>query len=536
MSEDQSTVIAFLSAAESYGETAAVSRIDTHAAIVFLVGARAFKMKKAVKFPFLDFSTLALREAAVKREIAINRRYAPEIYLGALAVTRRADGVLALGGGLGFAGDGPPVEWLTVMNRFDEAATLDHLCSEGPLRPGVVADLAGAIARMQARAEWREFEPWIADLADYIEQNHTAFLADPALFPLEAAHRLRQVAQASHARIRDLLVERGRLGCIRLLHGDLHAGNVATIDGRPVPFDAIEFDDAIATGDLLYDSGFLIMDLVGRGQTAAANVLLWRLIIETARAAAFAAPEIDRASLLETVLKREAEGLAALPLFLMMRAAIRAKVTAAKLPYIEPHAARQGRAEARHYFQMAVRELEPLTPRLIAIGGLSGAGKSTLAANLAPLVGRAPGALHLRTDVLRKLLFGVGEFDRLGPEAYEPEVSPKIYRLMRETTRAALAAGWPVIVDAVASKPQERTAFADLAKADEIPFTGLWLEAASDTLEARVSSRERDASDADARVIAVQAGYDTGPMDWSVIDAGGAPEVTLAQARAVIGV
>ncbi|MDR3372704.1 MAG: AAA family ATPase, partial [Ancalomicrobiaceae bacterium] len=300
-------------------------------------------------------------------------------------------------------------------------------------------------------------------------------------------------------------------------------------------FDAIEFDDRIATGDILYDSGFLIMDLIGRGQGRAANVLLWRLIVETARTAATAVPGNDRFGLIEAVLTREAAGLACLPFFLMMRAAIRAKVTAAKLPYLDARAARQARAEARHYFELAISDLEPSTPRLIAIGGLSGSGKSTLAASLAPTVGRSPGALHLRTDVIRKLLFGAGEYDRLGPEAYQPVVSPKVYRLIRETARAALAAGWPVIVDGVSSRTDERAALADLAAAEEVPFTGLWLEADTDTLKLRVSGRERDASDADAAVVDMQAGYDTGPIDWTAVDAGGMPEATLAAARTLLG-
>ena len=508
---------------------APVRRVDTHAAVVFLAGDRALKLKKPVVFPFLDFSTLDLRRQAIEREFRINRPQAPGIYRGVIALTREPDGSLALDGA------GPPVEWLLDMTRFDESATLDHLCAAAPLPAPLVDALASAVAASQAAAVWREVAPWTADLAAYVEQNDQAFRAAPAVFPFEAAHRVTTAARRWLQRIDDLLIERGRLGLVRLTHGDLHAGNIALIDNRPVLFDAIEFDDAIATGDILYDVAFLIMDLDGRGQTAAANRLLGRWLVETTRTATAGASAETRADHVRSELVRQATGLAALPFFLMMRAAIRAKVTAARLANVPAGASAATVAEARCYFHLADHDLDPAEPRLLAVGGLSGTGKSTLAAALAPLIGRQPGALHLRSDVIRKLIFGVADAARLPADAYRPEVSTAVYGCLLETARAALAAGWSVVIDSVAARAHERQAFATLARALEVDFTGLWLEADPELLVSRVSARRDDASDADAAVVSTQSGYDTGEIDWIRLSASGTPEATLTLARAALG-
>jgi hypothetical protein len=512
-SASQEPVFALLTDPATHGG-AEVKRIDTHAASVFLAGARALKVKRAVRFPFLDYSTLAARKRACEAELEVNHTFAPEIYRRVVPITRAADGRLALDG------EGTPVEWAVEMRRFDESATLDCLADAGKIDTELSDALGRAVAAAHAVAPVVEGEPryelWIEALAAYIEQNDAAFREMPELFPPDEAQALTQASRAAYARIRPLLRARGGRGLIRRGHGDLHLANIVLVEERPVLFDALEFDPVVASGDVLYDLAFLLMDLAERGLAEAANIVFNRYLAQTKRA-------------------EDLDALASLPLFLSMRAAIRAKVTAArrehatvgKIPAIE--------RSARKYFDFACRFIAPAPPVLLAVGGLSGTGKSALARALAPAIAPSPGAVVLRTDVERKTLLGKDEHDRLPAEGYSPEVTARVYAAVADKARRALAAGHSAIVDAVFAKPRERAAVAEIAEALGVPFHGLFLAADLATRLARVGGRGRDASDADADVARAQQSYDLGALDWTRIDASGTPEHTLARARAAIG-
>ena len=509
MGQSQQAVLDFLSQPRWPGEPAP-RRIDTHAASVFLFPDRALKVKRAVRFPFLDYSTLALRKAACEAEIAVNRRYAPQIYRRVIPVTREADGSYAIGGA------GTPVEWAVEMARFDESRTLDHLADRGDIDAALADALGRAVAAAHAQAPAAEAKPWIAAIGSYIDEHDATFRETPALFPTEETDHLSQAMHAAFAGIRPLLMARGERGLIRRCHGDLHLGNIVMIDGAPVLFDAIEFSDLIATGDVLYDLAFLLMDLCARGLMDAANIVFNRYLIETHRDA-------------------DLDGLAALPFFLATRAAIRAKVTAARLNQDAKDPDKIATA-ARHYFGLARQLIAPPAARLIAVGGLSGTGKSLLARGLAPRIPPVPGAVLLRSDVERKRLFGVGENERLPPDAYTPEVSAKIYAALGNKARAATAAGHSAIVDAVFAAPQERQALTELAQRAGVPFEGLFLTADLAVRAQRVGGRTGDASDADAKVVAQQEDYDLGTLDWTAVDANGTPDETLRRAVAALDI
>src|SRR5258708_33241897 len=264
-SDCQEAVFALLADTATHG-VAAVTRIDTHAASVFLAGDRAFKVKRAVRFPFLDYSTRPKRKSAWEAELRMNRPFAPEIYRRVVGITREADGALKLDG------TGAAVEWAVEMHRFDENATLDRLAAAGKIDAALSDALGRAGAALHARASAVEAEPWVAALADHIEQNDAALRAGPHLFPPGEVELLTTKSRAAHARIRPLIVERGDRGLVRRLHGDLHLGNIVLLGGRPVAFDAIEFSALIASGDVLYDLAFLLMDLVERGLEPSATV------------------------------------------------------------------------------------------------------------------------------------------------------------------------------------------------------------------------------------------------------------------------
>lgn len=514
-------VAAFLADPATHGRDEPVVRIDTHAAVVFLAGPLAYKIKRPARFPFLDFSTLALRQRACRREIDVDRPIAPTIYRRVVPITREADGSLAIGGA------GLAVEWAVEMNRFDETATLDRVVGREPLSRAFVEALAAEIAEAQARATLRDAEDWLADVRDYLAQNRVAFADRPDLFPPAAAERLARLSEERLADIADLVIERGRLGRVRIGHGDLHCANIAVIDGRAQLFDAIEFDDAIATGDMLYDVAFLIMDLEVRGDRPAARRLLDRWLVEVVRHESMRPRFAD----LEEIFLPEVRALAALPSWLSMRAALRAKIAAATSTHLEGAARADAEASARRFFDAARDYVEPARPCLVAIGGLSGAGKSTLARALAPDFAPSPGALLLRTDEIRKILAGVDETERLGPEFYTRAASDRVYRLLVAAAAAALAAGRSVVTDAVALHPEERSRFAAIAEAAEADFVGLWLDVDPAVAATRVGARVGDASDADAAVVAFQTTLDPGAIDWYRIPAGGTPEATLDAAR-----
>lgn len=495
----QQAVFDFLADPASHGG-AQVKRIDTHAASVFLAGERALKVKRAVRFPFLDYSTLAKRQAACAAEIEVNRPYAPAIYRGVLAITREADGRLAIGG------KGAPVEWAVEMRRFDETKTLDHLAAAGEI-DGRLADALGrAVAQAHAAAPVVADAGFADELAEFVTQNDAELRAAPELFAPASVRSLTAATRAALQRVRPLLAARERNGRVARCHGDLHLGNIVQIDGAPVLFDAIEFDPRIATGDVLYDLAFLLMDLIERGLKAAANIVLNRYLLQTRRSG-------------------DLDALAALPLLLSLRATIRAKVSAAR-------AAHDAEQSARDYFALAQSLLAPLPPKLIAVGGLSGTGKSLLARALAAELPPAPGAVWLRSDVERKALFDVAETERMPQAAYAREVTAKVYDALCDKARRVLAAGHSAVVDAVFADPAERTAIEQAAGG--AGFHGLFLSAPLATRVTRVGTRQGDASDADATIARAQERYDLGAMTWRQVDAAGTPEQTLAFAKAAL--
>jgi uncharacterized protein len=504
----QDAVFAFLGSASTHGGTE-VRRCDTHAAAVFLAGERALKVKRAVRFPFLDYSTLEKRKAACTAELEVNRRFAPQIYLRIVPITREQDGSLSLGG------NGEAVEWAVEMKRFDENQTLDRIADRGGFDATLPGKLAKAVAVMHARAEPVDAGPWLAALESYIGQNTAAFREAQALFPGPDISSLDQRSRAALAEMRPLLLARGQRGLVRRCHGDLHLGNIAMLDGRPVAFDAIEFDPLVASGDLLYDLAFLLMDLAERGLPEAANGVLNGY---------FAAMWRDE----------DCEGLAALPLFMSLRAAIRAKVTAARLSQSTDDSRTPIARAARRYFDLALAMLASETPLIVCTGGLSGTGKSVLARGLAPVLGRPPGALILRSDVERKTLFNVGETQRLPAEAYQPEVAAKVYALLNEKAGRIARAGYSVVVDAVFAKPSERAAIEATARQAGAKFLGVFLTADLATRLRRIGGRGPDASDADAAVAEQQERYEMGNLNWTAIDAAGTPAATLERARALV--
>src|SRR5918994_1044799 len=457
--EDQSEVIDFLTK-----HLAPERRIDTHGAVVFLTPERGYKLKRAVKFPYMDFSTAERRGAMCAAEIEINHRLAPEIYLGAAPVRRR-----------------------------DEEGLFDRMAGRGALTPAMMAALGVRVAayhdtlapvsgfsgpddyRRSVAADIRQ----LREQGDRLDQLVTEALATALPEALEA--HIEEVARRAGA------------GAVRRCHGDLHLRNIALIDGQPVPFDAIEFSERMASIDVLYDLAFTLMDLCERGLRPLANRLfnewLWRIA------------ELPQAP--------HEEALALLPHFLSRRACVRAFVDAAGAAL-----AKNGFEGARAYQRMALDFLKPAPPRLLAIGGLSGSGKTTLALQPAPEIGRAPGAVVVRSDVERKRQAGIALEQRMPPGSYSADAAARIYAAFMARAERVLRAGYSVVLDAVFAREDERTAAEALALKVGVPFEGIWLDVPKEVAQARVAGRKADASDATAAVIERQFGYELGRITW----------------------
>jgi len=508
MSPDpQAEVIALLAAPATHGGTAP-ERIDTHISSVFLAGDRAYKLKKAVRLPFLDFSTLEARRAACEAELALNRLTAPDLYIEVAAVTRRP------GGGLGLGGEGEAVDYLVVMRRFASDTLFDRLAERGALDRRLVEDLTEAVVRFHGVAPVRGDRGGAAGLKWTVDTNEMSMLAQvPAILPANGVRRLTELSRAWLDRLGPMLDERRERGLVRRCHGDLHLGNICLFEGRPTLFDAIEFSEDIACIDVFYDLAFLLMDLdVHRSRPLASMALNHALD-----------------------LTGDYQAVAALPLFLSLRAAVRCHVAATIAAQAEGDDITRRAAEARAYLIAALDYLAPPRPRLVAVGGLSGSGKSRMGRRLAPLLA-VPGAVVVRSDAVRKQVMGVGLKDRLGPEGYTGAVTRRTYRTMLETCAMLLSAGHPVIADAVFAKPEQRAAIEDVARRAGVPFDGLWLEVNPEVGKERIAARVGNASDATPEVLEQQLGYDLGEIGWTRIDTAPVGEAAFTAACHRLGV
>lgn len=514
----QAVLDALLDPALHDGE--APKRIETHGAIVLLGPARVLKMKKAVLFPFLDFSTEEKRQAAIEAEYTLNRRTAPDLYLGVRPVLQAPGGALRLSA----AGEAPgpgetQVETVLEMRRFPTDALLAH--DPAALTAAQMRSLADAIAALHGQAETVRDAARFRSPEWICEDNLDSMAAAPGLFapPRLAAHAA--ATRSALQRTAPLRAARLEAGCVRHCHGDLHLENIVFWNGEPTPFDCLEFDPRLAISDVSYDTAYALMDLSARGRGDLANALQNRWLERT----------------------EDYGSMALLPLWVATRAQIRAKIAAAMLPEAVRLGQRpaQGPDEVEHaeraerFMALAERLLAPQpAAQLICVGGLSGTGKSTVSGALAPGLGGAAGAVILRTDTMRKRMLGVADSDRLPPAAYADDVTERVFRAVERQAAAALAAGISVIVDSTCALDTFRERMERVANDARAPFRGLWLELPDAQRLGRVERRTGDASDATVAVAQGQSLVGTLGGRWARVDAGGGPQQTVQNAAAAL--
>jgi aminoglycoside phosphotransferase family enzyme/predicted kinase len=462
-----------------------VEEMRTHISVVLLGRDRVWKLKRAIALPYVDFLDPRVRLEDCERELALNRRTAPSLYRRVLRVTRR-DGELDLDG------DGELVDAVVEMARFASDDLLDRVAAEGRLTDDLAGRLAGVVA---------DFHRGLSPVADAAASQRLAKVAAGVERSLRDHAGMLGGTQVERCcdRCREALAERsaqldarGRKGAVVLGHGDLHLGNICLWEGAPTLFDCLEFDGDLATIDRLYDLAFLLMDVWRRGSSDVANLILNRYL--------------DRVD--------DETDLGLLPLFMSVRAAIRAHVCASQSKV----------AGARAFLGLAIELLRPTAPQLVAVGGFSGSGKSTIAAAIADGVGSPPGARILGTDRIRKALLGVDPTTRLPSTAYSLEMTEEVYARLARRAGTILASGWSVVAEATFSSREERDRIQRVAEDAGVAFSGIWLGADPDTLRERIEDRRNDVSDADVEVLERQLRAGPGAMPWIEIDAHGRVE------------
>ncbi|MBS0294440.1 MAG: AAA family ATPase [Proteobacteria bacterium] len=476
MNSDEGTELALaLRAALHVAEGGPVEHLQTHLSHLLLTPTHAYKLKKPLRLPFADFSTLAARRHFCVEELRLNQRLAPSLYLDVLPVLGSVHRPW-----LGTAQDaGRAIDWVLRMRRFPAGSELDALVRAGTLMPEELDAFAERLARFHADApvapaasDWGSAAQVGQAIGDVFDQLDAL---------LDAAGRadltlLRAWFDARQPHLAECWAARRAAGQVRECHGDLHLGNVVRLDGRLTAFDCLEFSPLLRWIDTLADAGFFTMDLHAHGRAD----LAWRFLD------AYLAASGDYA------------GLAVLRPYEVYRALVRAM--AARL-----RAAQGAEVQGPDYLACAERLAAPMGARLLITYGLSGSGKSTVAAALLQ-----QGAVRLRSDVERKRLHGLAplaDSAAQGLNIYTAEASRRTFAHIAGQARSLLQAGYPVIVDAAFLRRGEREAFHAVARGLGLPFAILHCHAAPDSLRERVQWRQAsgtDPSEADLAVLARQ--------------------------------
>jgi aminoglycoside phosphotransferase family enzyme/predicted kinase len=471
-----------------------VRLIETHISYVLLTGRLAYKIKKAVNFGFLDFSTLELRRRYCEDELRLNRRLAAELYLAVVPVIETPDGPR-----FGEPGDDGAIEYAVMMVEFPQSALFDRRMAQGDLLAAQIDQLADQVASFHGQAASAPPEDEVGTPATILEQTTENFRQLPAT-PDDAAdaadaarlQRLERWSLNEYARLEAFLARRRNAGFVRECHGDLHLGNIALVNAKPLIFDCIEFNALLRWIDVMSEVAFLSMDLAERGRPDLARRFVNRYLEATGDYA----------------------GLSCLPFYQIYRALVRAKVAGLRATQEAPPEARQQLAVRARYLDFAQRASEPPQRQLLLMHGVSGSGKTWVAQAVLEHLG----ALRLRSDVERKRLRGLPALARSdsapGRNLYDAKTTRATYRRLEQLAREVLQAGFPVIVDAAFLRRWQRDIFRDLATLLKIPFRILSCHADPDTLRRRLVARQHSASDASEADLAILQGqlHDSDPL------------------------
>lgn len=472
-----------LSLASGTVKTDATRVLETHISWIILTGDIAYKIKKPVNLGFLDFSTLAKRKYYCDQEVKLNARLAADLYLGVTPITGTADHPE-------INGKGDIIEYAIRMRQFPQSAQLDNRLTQGLLSPSDMEALGVMLGRFHQQLPPADECSQYGDIAQIhhdVEDNFSAlkdyFNASTTDHTLET----KQLAELQHwvdeqnQALQHVFITRKQQGFIRECHGDLHLRNLIWLDGHPVAFDCLEFDESLRWIDVMCEVAFLVMDLMSRNQNALAYAFLNQYLQITGDYA----------------------GLTVLPYYISYRAMVRAKVDALRHQQagISVQALKAIDSELHTYINLAHHISQSKQATLMITRGMSASGKSTISHPLATELS----AIRIRSDVERKRLYALSanESAASAPDTglYSKAISAQTYETLLHLTTQALAAGFNVIVDAVFMHPKQRQPFQALAEHHGYRYRILEFTAKPDTLRQRIATREKEASDADINVL-----------------------------------
>lgn len=502
--QTQNEIVKVLSDPAFYGVKNPVVVKQSHISWLFLTDVYAYKLKRAVLYPNVDFSTPEKRRLACVSEMKRSTVYAPHLIEGIVSVRRLKNGQIVLGGR-----QGEEVDTVLKMRRIPDDCLVENMIENGTFDRFEAMDMAEQLADLHAKAQtfhhkWGPEE--LKRIILEIESISSLFCAD--LFDKKHLDSWTKRCLDNVNAHAALIQFRQKAGHVRKCHGELLLSNIAFEDGHFLFFSPVEYNEALDKTDTLYDLANLTMDLEYRGLRRLANILFNHYMAYT----------------------NDMAGFPLMSLYQSVRAMRRAHVWAKKTTILKGISRRQAIREARGYFDLACHFMTPFHPILIACGGLSGSGKSRVAREIGGLMNPAPGAVIVRDDIVRKQILGLKPEQTLDPTYATPAFEKVVYDVLRQQARAALAQGSCVIIDALFYNSVEREAAKFLSKEANVPFVGLWMEAPLEERTRRVEKRLRNPSDVRRECELVsQLNLKTGRITWHRISTAGAKEETIRQ-------
>lgn len=446
--------------------------LETHISYILLTGEFAFKIKKAVNLGFLDFTTLDARRHYCERELELNRRLAPQLYLGVVPITGTPESPR-------IDGPGPAIEYAVKMREFAQDALLSRVLAAGQLTVSHIDQLAEEIAAFHGLAERVPADAPFGSADQVLALAIENFTEIEPLLPAPGDRRtaaaIRAWTEQEHASHRDVFRKRREAGSVRACHADLHLGNIVLFNGRPTLFDCVEFNDAIRWSDVMADVGFLTMDLIDHRRPGFASRFLNAYLEITG----------------------DYEGLRVLRFYAVYRAMVRAKVACMRASQIEDALERKTAIqESRQYLRLARRLTRSRDAGLIITHGPAASGKTTATQILVETLN----AVRVRTDVERKRLHGLPALARthsdLNRGVYSAADTARTYEAVAAIAKTIIEAGFVAIADGAFLRRWQRDRFAALADEMHVPFAILSLQVDRDTLAARVMKRQLHGDDA----------------------------------------